>query len=109
MSALANLESQVCELPTNRVVGFFGCSGRKKRTSFLSCLTSLNALEREPNFLGNAIQLVIEASQRRLLKISGRMYSLYFGASLAPRMLQAASHIQDSRDLSPLPLLLAMT
>ena len=39
------------------------------------------------------------------LKISGRMKSLYFGASLAPRMEQAAFQIQDSRDL-PLPLLL---
>ncbi len=32
-------------------------------------------------------------------KIGGRMKSLYFGASLAPRIEQAASQIQDSRDL----------
>ena len=36
----------------------------------------------------------------RLVKISGRMKSLYLGASLAPRMEQAASQIQDSMDLS---------
>ena len=34
-------------------------------------------------------------------------HSLYLAASLAPRMEQAASQIQDSRDL-PLPLLLLM-
>ncbi len=32
-------------------------------------------------------------SQRRLVKMSGRMNSLYFGASLAPRIEQAASQI----------------
>jgi len=31
--------------------------------------------------------------------MSGRIYSLYFGASLAPRIEQAASQIQDSSDL----------
>jgi hypothetical protein len=31
--------------------------------------------------------------------MSGRMKSLYLGASLAPRTEQAASQIQDSRDL----------
>jgi hypothetical protein len=31
--------------------------------------------------------------------MSGRMNSLYFAASFAPRMEQAASQIQDSRDL----------
>ena len=35
------------------------------------------------------------------------MKSLYFGASLAPRMEQAASQIQDSSDLS-VPLELAI-
>jgi hypothetical protein len=32
------------------------------------------------------------------VKMSGRMNSLYFAASFAPRMEQAASQIQDSRD-----------
>src|SRR5438105_12084976 len=41
-----------------------------------------------------------KTSQRRLVKISGRMKSLNFGASCAPRMLHAASQIQDSSDLS---------
>jgi hypothetical protein len=34
-----------------------------------------------------------------LAKMSGRMNSLYLGASFAPRMLQAESQIQDSSDL----------
>lgn len=34
------------------------------------------------------------------MKISGRIKSLNLGASFAPRMEQAASHIQDSSDLS---------
>ena len=79
--------------------GFFGSSGRKKRTSFLSCLTSLNALAREPTSLAMRLISSSNTSQRRLVKMSGRMKSLYFGASLAPRMEQAASQIQDSRDL----------
>src|SRR5437868_3080863 len=41
-----------------------------------------------------------KTSQSRLVKISGRMKSLNFGASCAPRMLHAASQIQDSSDLS---------
>src|SRR2546426_12643202 len=41
-----------------------------------------------------------KTSHRRLAKMSGRMNSLYLGASFAPRMEQAASQIQDSRDLS---------
>src|SRR5258708_19259821 len=41
-----------------------------------------------------------KTSQSRLVKMSGRMKSLNFGASCAPRMLHAASQIQDSRDLS---------
>ena len=41
-----------------------------------------------------------KTSQSRLVKMSGRMKSLNFGASCAPRMLHAASQIQDSSDLS---------
>lgn len=40
-----------------------------------------------------------KTSQSRLAKMSGRMNSLYFGASFAPRIEHAASQIQDSRDL----------
>src|SRR5436305_9103963 len=41
-----------------------------------------------------------KTSQSRFVKMSGRMKSLNFGASCAPRMLHAASQIQDSSDLS---------
>src|SRR5437773_5734036 len=79
--------------------GFFGSSGRKKRTSFLSCLTSLNALAREPTSFAIRSSSSSKTSQSRLAKISGRMNSLYLGASFAPRIEHAASQIHDSRDL----------
>src|SRR5688572_636976 len=79
--------------------GFLGSSGRKKRTSFLSCFTSLKALAREPTSFAIRFNSSSNTSHRRLVKMSGRMNSLYFGASLAPRMLHAASHIQLSSDL----------
>src|SRR4029434_9675623 len=84
--------------------GFFGSSGRKKRTSFLSCLTSLKAFAREPTSLAMRFNSSSKTSHSRFAKISGRIYSLYFGASCAPRIEHAASQIQDSRDLSLLPL-----
>src|SRR2546428_11291202 len=80
--------------------GFFGSRGKKKRTSFLSCFTSLNAFARELTSLAMRFSSSSNTSHRRLAKISGRMNSLYLGASFAPRMEQAASQIQDSRDLS---------
>jgi hypothetical protein len=54
---------------------------------------------------GVPIRLTPKTSHSRFAKISGRIYSLYFGASFAPRIEHAASQIQDSRDLSLLPLL----
>src|SRR5207247_10584619 len=79
--------------------GFFGSSGKKKRTSFLSCFTSLNALAREPTSFAIRSSSSSKTSHSRLAKISGRMNSLYFGASFAPRIEHAASQIHDSRDL----------
>jgi len=78
---------------------FLGSSGRKKRTSFLSCFTSLNALAREPTSFAIRSSSSSKTSHSRLAKISGRMNSLYFGASFAPRIEHAASQIHDSRDL----------
>src|SRR5215471_355683 len=83
--------------------GFFGSSGKKKRTSFLSCFTSLNALAREPTSFAIRSSSSSKTSQSRLAKISGKMNSLYFGASFAPRIEHAASQIQDSRDLLLVP------
>src|SRR5262245_6456553 len=77
---------------------FSGLSGRKKRTSLGSFSTSLNALAREPTCSAMRFSSSSNTSHRRLVKISGRMKSLNFGASCAPRMLQAASQIQDSSD-----------
>src|SRR5205823_11653554 len=65
----------------------------------LSCFTSLNAFAREPTSFAIRSSSSSKTSQSRLAKISGRMNSLYFGASLAPRIEQAASQIHDSRDL----------
>ena len=64
----------------------------------------LNALAREPTSWAMRFNSSSKTSHRRLVKISGRMKSLYFAASFAPRMDQAASQIQDSRDLSPLAM-----
>src|SRR6266446_9935348 len=80
--------------------GFLGSSGKKKRTSFLSCFTSLNAFAREPTTFAMRFTSSSNTSHNRLAKISGRMNSLYLGASLAPRIEQAASQIHDSSDLS---------
>src|SRR5205809_4961075 len=80
--------------------GFFGSSGKKKRTSFLSCLTNLNAFAREPTSFAIRFSSSSNTSHNRFAKISGRMNSLYLGASFAPRMEHAASQIQDSSDLS---------
>ena len=66
----------------------------------MSCFTSLNALAREPTSLAMRFSSSSKTSHRRLVKMSGRMKSLYFGASFAPRMEHAASQIQDSSDLS---------
>src|SRR5262249_31636658 len=44
-----------------------------------------------------------KTSHKRFAKMSGRINSLYLGASLAPRMEHAASQIHDSRDLPLLP------
>jgi hypothetical protein len=55
---------------------------------------------REPNSSAMRFSSSSKTSQSRLVKISGRMKSLNFGASYAPRMLHAASQIQDSSDLS---------
>src|SRR5436190_21364541 len=80
--------------------GLFGSSGRKKRTSFLSCFTSLNAFAREPTSFAIRFSSSSKTSQRRFAKINGRINSLYFGASLAPRMEQAASQIHYLSDFS---------
>ena len=77
-------------------------AGRSGR-AFLSCLTSLNALAREPTSFAMRFSSSSKTSQSRLAKISGRMKSLYFGASFAPRIEHAASQIQDSRDLLLFP------
>jgi hypothetical protein len=61
---------------------------------FLSCLTSLKALAREPTSCVMRFTSSSKTSQRRLAKISGRINSLYFAASFAPRMEHAASQIQ---------------
>src|SRR6266478_9907143 len=80
--------------------GFLGSSGRKNRTSFLSCLTSLNAFAREPTSFAIRFTSSSKTSHNRFAKISGRMKSLYFGASFAPRIEHAASQIHASSDLS---------
>jgi hypothetical protein len=70
---------------------------------FLSCFTSLNALAREPTSFAMRSSSSSKTSQSRLANFSGRMNSLYFGASFAPRIEHAASQIHDSRDLLLLP------
>ena len=52
------------------------------------------------SFILNEIDSSVDCLIPSLREISGSMYSLYLGASLAPRILQAAFQIQDSRDLS---------
>jgi len=69
------------------------------QTGLWSALTSWKAFLREPTSLAMRFTSSSKTSQRRFVKMSGRMESLYFATSLAPRMEQAASQIQDSRDL----------
>jgi hypothetical protein len=64
----------------------------------------VNALARDPTSLAIRFSSSSKKSHSRFAKISGRMYSLYFGASFDPRIEHAASQIHASRDLSPLPL-----
>src|SRR3972149_10456433 len=84
--------------------GSSGLSGKKKRTSGFCSFTNLKALAREPTSLAIRFSSSSKTSHSRVAKISGRMNSLYFGASFAPRIEHAASQIQDSSDLSLFPL-----
>jgi hypothetical protein len=63
---------------------------------------ALGELERlfpRPDLGGDAVQLVIEDIAEALGEDEREDKSLYFGASFAPRMEQAASQIHCSRDL----------
>ena len=77
-------------------------SSEMSRWPWVVALKSIRSIIPSSSGLALAIPRRWEVS--RLAKISGRMKSLYLGASCAPRMLQAASQIQDSSDLSALAL-----
>jgi hypothetical protein len=71
----------------------------------LSAFTSWKAFLREPTSFGDAVQFVIEHIAEALGEDEGQDVVLVLRCVLGPRMEQAASQIQDSRDLSPLFLL----
>lgn len=100
---LADLVGEGTNDGPDGVVGILRLQREEKADEFLVVLDELERLVREPTSWAMRLISSSKTSHRRLVKMSGRMNSLYFGASLAPRMEQAASQIQDSRDLSVRP------
>jgi hypothetical protein len=103
--ALANLAGELANDRPDRVIGIIGLERQVEADELMVLSTSLNALAREPTSLAIRFNSSSKTSHSRLVKISGRMKSLNLGASCAPRMLHAASQIQDSSDL-PFPLVI---
>ena len=75
--------------------GSLGLERQVEADELVVLLDELERLGAEPTSLGDAVQLIVETSQSRLVKISGRMKSLNFGASL--RAADAARGIPNPR------------
>ena len=87
------------------VVGIVPLQRQVKADKFLVVLHQLERLGTRADLFGDTIQFVIEQVAQALGENEREDVVLELGASFAPRMEQAASQIQDSRDMS-LPLVI---
>src|SRR5439155_5788421 len=88
---LADLVGYCAHDGPDSVVRVLGFQGQIEVHKLLIVFYQFERLSAGADFLSDAVQFVIEFVARALWKMSGRMNCLYFGASFAPRIEQAAS------------------